>query len=41
MGSPGFDIFQCNRCGLIEWIEAADIRQRDWYVRHEERTLRD
>ena len=22
MGSPGFDIFQCNRCGLIEWIEA-------------------
>ena len=40
MGSPGFDIFQCNRCGLIEWIEAADIRQRDWHVRHEERTLR-
>jgi len=22
MGSPGFDIFQCNHCGLIEWIEA-------------------
>jgi len=22
MASPGFDIFQCDRCGLIEWIEA-------------------
>jgi len=29
MGSPGFDIFQCSACGLIEWIEVADVRQRD------------
>jgi len=29
MGTPGFDIFQCSVCGLIEWIEVADVRQRD------------
>ena len=29
MGSPGFDIFQCSHCGLIEWIEVAGVRQRD------------
>jgi len=22
MGSPGFDIFQCNRCEMVEWVEA-------------------